>query len=76
MKKPYILRTTSIKKKNLTKLKTILENKFKIKCYIHKRINGKGNKYYEFSINRKENIKKIKPYLSKENQNKLAKYIK
>jgi len=76
VRKPHYLRTSSIKKKNLTKLKEIIEHKFGIKCYVSARKNGSGNRYYEFNINRRKDTEKIKPFLSLENQEKLAKYIK
>lgn len=66
----------SIKKKNLSRLKRVIEQKWGIKCYVRARRNGYGNKYYEFNINKKADVAKIKPYLSKENQMKLVSLIK
>jgi len=59
IKKPYPVRVVSKEESNLLMLKEKLSNFFLIHSLVHKRINGIGTIYYELSINRKEDIKKL-----------------
>jgi len=53
------IRIISNKELNLQKLKRGLDNIFKIHSNLNRRVNGIGTVYYELSINRMEDIKKL-----------------
>lgn len=60
IKKPYIARMISKEEINLIKLADLLKKLFDIEdIRINKRFNGQGNQYFELSINKKEEVRKL-----------------
>jgi len=60
IKKPYILRVFSKEENNLVNLSKYLKSLFGIQnIKINKRFNGFGTKYFELSINNKDDIQKL-----------------
>ena len=60
VKKPFIVRVLSIKRKNLEKLSKYLHTLFNIETKVYgPRFNGYGTEYYELTIQRKIYVKKL-----------------
>ena len=59
VKKPYMIRLTSIKKENLIDLSNLLFKLYEISSKLSKYKNGLGNEYYCLSVNRKNDVIKI-----------------
>jgi hypothetical protein len=58
IKKPYTIRILSNKKENIISLNSLLKKKFDIESRTYENKNGKGTKYHELSIQKKEYINK------------------
>jgi len=59
IKKPHYARLISKEEKNLNKLSKLMKEFYNLNCYVNRRINGTGTIYYELSINKKDEIKKL-----------------
>ena len=60
IKKPYLVRIISKEEDNLKKLSKFLNSVYSINSIkIHKMINGLGTPYFELSINKRDEIKKL-----------------
>jgi len=73
VKKPYIIRVTSIIKGNLSSLSNSLKELFEIESKIYERVNSDGREYYEMTIQKIESVKKVlkNGLLDEENKNKV-----
>ena len=59
IRKPYYTRIISKEKINLLRLQELLKKFYGINSLINKCINGLGTIYYEFNINKKEEVQKL-----------------
>lgn len=59
LKKPYIIRIISNRERNLKRLQKELKRLWNIKSKVYKSINGIGTVYYELSIQKKNEVKKL-----------------
>ena len=59
IKKPHYIRIISKEEANLSKLKFYLHKFYAVESLLNKRKNGIGTTYYELTINKKEEIKKL-----------------
>ena len=79
VKKPYIVRIISKEEENLKKLALFLNSIYNIRSIkVHRMINGLGTAYFELSVNKKNEVKKLIKHklintkeLSKIDKNKL-----
>lgn len=62
VKKPYVVRVISREKRNLENLRKFLSSLFGLEfgaVKINERINGLGTRYFELSVNKREEVKKL-----------------
>jgi len=59
IKKPYYVRIFTKKENNLKRLQKLLKKFYNLYSLVDERKNGTGTIFYEMSINRKEEIKKL-----------------
>ena len=73
-----VLRLISCEEENLIRLQKELNILFKIDCIVNRQVNGIGTIYYELSINKKEEVKKLinNDLLSQEEKEKWLKLQK